>query len=144
MGFDHPLLECVGLRLKLRFLNRSHFTTLPPVSFESISNTRCLNHPDRYGVPDPPRQNQERIHQVLFNLLDNAFRFTPPGGRVWVRAVRGEGFCEEGGFGIAAMELENIARQCVEVAKLGVELAVVCGGGNFIRGADFAEFEASR
>jgi len=42
-------------------VNRGHFTTLPPVSFESISNTRCLNHPDRYGVPDPPRQNQERI-----------------------------------------------------------------------------------
>jgi uridylate kinase len=53
--------------------------------------------------------------------------------------ISGEGFCEEGGFGLAAGELENIARQCVEVAQLGVQLAIVVGGGNFIRGADFAE-----
>jgi uridylate kinase len=53
--------------------------------------------------------------------------------------ISGEGFCEEGGFGIEAGQLENIARQCVDVAKTGVELAIVVGGGNFIRGATFAE-----
>src|SRR3954449_5117386 len=53
--------------------------------------------------------------------------------------ISGEGFCEEGGFGIEARELELIAKQCVEVAKMGVQLAVVVGGGNFIRGATFAE-----
>ncbi len=53
--------------------------------------------------------------------------------------ISGEGFCHEGGFGIEAGELEKIARQCVEVAKMGVQLAIVVGGGNFIRGATFAE-----
>ena len=53
--------------------------------------------------------------------------------------ISGEGFCHEGSFGIEAPELENIARQCVEVAKMGVQLAIVVGGGNFIRGATFAE-----
>jgi uridylate kinase len=53
--------------------------------------------------------------------------------------ISGEGFCHEGGFGIEAGELENIARQCVEVAKTGVRLSVVVGGGNFIRGKTFAE-----
>ena len=53
--------------------------------------------------------------------------------------ISGEGFSGEGGFGIDATELENIARQCVEVAKMGVQLSVVVGGGNFIRGATFAE-----
>jgi len=53
--------------------------------------------------------------------------------------ISGEGFCHEGGFGIEADELEGIARQCVDVAKSGVELAIVVGGGNFIRGATFAE-----
>jgi uridylate kinase len=53
--------------------------------------------------------------------------------------ISGEGFCHEGGFGIEAAELENIARQCVDVCKSGVQLAVVVGGGNFIRGATFAE-----
>jgi len=53
--------------------------------------------------------------------------------------ISGEGFCEEGGFGIDAKELENIANQCIDVAKLGVQLAIVVGGGNFIRGATFSE-----
>jgi len=53
--------------------------------------------------------------------------------------ISGEGFCEEGGFGIDAQALENIGRQCVEVAQEGVQLAVVVGGGNFIRGATFSE-----
>ena len=53
--------------------------------------------------------------------------------------ISGEGFCEEGGFGIEAHELEIIAKQCVDVMKMGVQLAVVVGGGNFIRGKTFAE-----
>src|ERR687890_2471759 len=53
--------------------------------------------------------------------------------------ISGEGFCHEGGFGIEADEIENIAKQCVDVCKTGVQLAVVVGGGNFIRGATFAE-----
>jgi signal transduction histidine kinase len=46
--------------------------------------------------PDLPpiSADRERVHQVLFNLLDNAFRFTPPGGRVMVTAVRENGACE--------------------------------------------------
>src|SRR5688572_1926961 len=63
---------------------------------------------------------------------------TPPYKRVLLK-ISGEGFCHEGGFGIEASELENIARQCVEVAQTGVQLAIVVGGGNFIRGATFAE-----
>jgi uridylate kinase len=53
--------------------------------------------------------------------------------------ISGEGFCHEGGFGIEASELENIAKQIADVAKMGVQVAVVVGGGNFIRGATFSE-----
>ena len=52
--------------------------------------------------------------------------------------ISGEGFCAEGGFGIEAEELEAIAAELVGVAAMGVELGVVVGGGNFIRGATFA------
>ena len=52
--------------------------------------------------------------------------------------ISGEGFCPEGGFGIEGEELEEIARECVDVCKSGVQLAVVVGGGNFIRGATFS------
>src|SRR3954468_9981411 len=66
----------------------------------------------------------------------------PDGKSIYKRVllkISGEGFCHEGGFGIEATELEQMARQCVDVVKMGVELAVVVGGGNFIRGATFAE-----
>lgn len=53
--------------------------------------------------------------------------------------ISGEGFCPEGGFGLDPVEIENIARQCSDVAKMGVQLAIVVGGGNFIRGASFSE-----
>jgi signal transduction histidine kinase len=38
--------------------------------------------------------DRERIHQVLFNLLDNAVRFTPRDGRVTVSASRKDDRCE--------------------------------------------------
>src|SRR4051794_27129520 len=53
--------------------------------------------------------------------------------------ISGEGFCPEGGFGIEGEELNAIARELVDVSKSGVQLAVVVGGGNFIRGATFSE-----
>lgn len=53
--------------------------------------------------------------------------------------ISGEGLCEEGGFGLKADELNSIAQQCVQVAQAGVQLAIVVGGGNFIRGATLAE-----
>jgi signal transduction histidine kinase len=60
----------------------------------------------------PVMADEERIHQVLFNLLDNAFRFTPSGGKVWIRGVRTNGSCEievrDTGPGIPKEHLELV------------------------------------
>ncbi len=49
---------------------------------------------------------------MLFNLLDNAVRFTPPGGHVVVRATRHNGNCEvrveDTGSGIAPEHLPRL------------------------------------
>jgi signal transduction histidine kinase len=42
----------------------------------------------------PVHADRERLHQVLFNLLDNAFRFTPAGGTVTVSAGLAGDSCE--------------------------------------------------
>src|ERR1700684_2854838 len=63
----------------------------------------------------------------------------PPVYKRVLLKISGEGFCPEGGFGIEAGALEGIARELIEIAQMGVQLAVVVGGGNFIRGATFAE-----
>ena len=48
--------------------------------------------------------------------------------------ISGEGLCREGGFGLESAELTTIAQQIAHVAQSGVQVAVVVGGGNFIRG----------
>jgi signal transduction histidine kinase len=56
--------------------------------------------------------DRERVHQVLFNLVDNAVRFTPPGGAVTVSADRHNGSVEvsvaDTGVGIAPQDLPRL------------------------------------
>ena len=53
--------------------------------------------------------------------------------------ISGEGFCAPGGFGIDGRELDIIAREIAAAHELGPEMAVVVGGGNFIRGAELSQ-----
>jgi uridylate kinase len=56
-----------------------------------------------------------------------------------VLKLSGEGFGPQGGkIGISIDETLNIARQIERVHQRGVQLAVVIGGGNLIRGAQFS------
>ncbi len=64
------------------------------------------------------------------------------GGAIYKRVllkISGEGLGREGQLGIEAAELRAIAAECVEITRMGVQLAIVVGGGNFVRGATFAE-----
>lgn len=49
--------------------------------------------------------------------------------------LSGEALCTPGGFGIDGNELELIAGELRDAHREGCQLAVVVGGGNFIRGA---------
>ena len=49
--------------------------------------------------------------------------------------VSGEAFCNAGGFGVDAEAVGNLAETIKGTLSTGVQLAVVVGGGNFIRGA---------
>ncbi len=53
--------------------------------------------------------------------------------------ISGEMLAGEMGFGLDASTLNYIASEIVSVAKAGVEVAVVVGGGNFIRGDAFSQ-----
>jgi signal transduction histidine kinase len=56
--------------------------------------------------------DEERIHQVVFNLVDNAVRFTPPGGSVTIAAVPREDrvvvTVADSGVGIASEHLPRL------------------------------------
>jgi uridylate kinase len=53
--------------------------------------------------------------------------------------LSGESFCKEGELGIQAAEVKATAESLAEVHAAGVELAVVVGGGNLMRGASLSE-----
>lgn len=53
--------------------------------------------------------------------------------------ISGEMLAGEMGFGLDAETLNYIASEIVSVANAGVEVAVVVGGGNFIRGDAFSQ-----
>jgi uridylate kinase len=53
--------------------------------------------------------------------------------------LSGETFCTPGGFGIDGQELESIAQRIAQVSKLGSQIAIVVGGGNFLRGETFSK-----
>ncbi len=53
--------------------------------------------------------------------------------------ISGESFCREGETGIAMAELSSISEQIKQVVEVGVQLAIVCGGGNILRGKQFSE-----
>ena len=50
----------------------------------------------------------------------------------------------EGGSGIDPESVRTIARQIVGVQRAGVQVAVVVGGGNILRGADFSQLGGQR
>src|SRR5437868_7277684 len=55
-----------------------------------------------------------------------------------VLKLSGEGFGHSGKSGISIDETLNVARQAQRVVRRGVQLAIVVGGGNILRGTQFS------
>jgi uridylate kinase len=53
--------------------------------------------------------------------------------------ISGEGLCKPGGFGLDPEEVRIIAKQIRDVVADGCELAIVIGGGNYLRGLQFSK-----
>jgi uridylate kinase len=62
---------------------------------------------------------------------------TPAYKRVLLK-LSGESFCRPGESGISLSEVSIICEQIKRVVATGVELAIVCGGGNILRGKEFS------
>jgi len=53
--------------------------------------------------------------------------------------VSGEGMCSPGGFGIEPHAVSALVGEILPVTRMGVQIGLVRGGGNFIRGRDLAD-----
>ena len=67
------------------------------------------------------RADARRLHQVLFNLLDNAIKYTPSGGHVTIRADEKDGLIEttvaDDGPGIGPEHLPHVFERFYRVDK---------------------------
>lgn len=63
--------------------------------------------------------------------------------RVLVK-LSGGAIAGEGGFGFSPKALEHIVSEVIEVAELGVQIAIVIGGGNIFRGRVSQDWEIER
>jgi uridylate kinase len=71
-------------------------------------------------------------------MHDPAAESLQPKYRRVVLKLSGEGFGHSGKSGISIDETLNIARQAQRVVRRGVQLAIVVGGGNILRGTQFS------
>ena len=53
--------------------------------------------------------------------------------------LSGETFCKLGELGIDGGQVDSIAERIAQIGKLDIQVAVVVGGGNFLRGATFSQ-----
>jgi len=84
--------------------------------------------------PLPVRIMPDLVEQLLYNLLDNAFRYTPPDGCVRVRVQAGPGdglstVVEDSGSGIAEADLPRIFDRYFSSERKGPKRAYGSGLG---------------
>ncbi|MBX6312680.1 MAG: UMP kinase [Isosphaeraceae bacterium] len=70
--------------------------------------------------------------------MDAQATYGPPVFRRVLLKLSGDSFCRPGEGGISVEEVRRIAQEASRVAARGVQLAIVVGGGNILRGAAFA------
>lgn len=74
--------------------------------------------------------------------MSDAYEIKPAYKRVLLK-ISGESFCRSGESGISMAEVAAVSQQIKAVVESGVQLAIVCGGGNILRGKQFAEISGS-
>jgi PAS domain S-box-containing protein len=80
------------LRLELRLVDAASVlreaATIVSSDLDAHSQTLSIDTP---GAPYPVQADAARLQQVFWNLLRNAIKFSPPGGRIQVRGHLGSG-----------------------------------------------------
>ena len=88
----------------------------------------------RPGLPEEVTWDPERINEVTGNLLSNAFKFTPKGGRVELDAAPAETDCVrlavcDTGAGIPADQLPHVFQKFYQASNQDSASAVGTGLG---------------
>ena len=127
--------------LDLARLNQRVFSVTPqPVDLSEAATEAVVRHESearRVGVTlvaeapaaAPATADPDRVLQVLSNLIENALRSTPAGGRVTVTASPGELSVADTGPGLAAEDLPRAFERFFLHGRYGTNRAVGTGLG---------------
>jgi signal transduction histidine kinase len=120
------LERLVGDVLDLAKLDAHRFTVLQEevdmeqlterayAAFGEVARRRAIDYRREIGAHPVLVTDGDRVLQIISNLLSNAFRWTPEGGRIWVELAAENGSVSvsvsDTGPGISAEERERIFR----------------------------------
>jgi PAS domain S-box-containing protein len=138
---DISRIETGRVRLKIRDLDLSRLIHDVTDGFRGQMSEKSLELVlDLPPMLPPVRGDEDRVTQILENLASNAWKYTPEGGRVAVRAGVVGGFVQvdvsDTGIGIAEKDLEHIFDrfyrtdqaevQAVDGTGLGLSIVKMC------------------
>jgi signal transduction histidine kinase len=111
---DISRFEASGGKLEVRQMDLQRFLQTLEGSFSVLASQRSIefsiNHDD--NLPETVYWDEDRINEVLGNLLSNAFKFTERGGKVQLKVARKDSSVEitvaDTGAGIPPEQLPHI------------------------------------
>jgi signal transduction histidine kinase len=118
---DVSRFEAGGARLELRQIELRPFFEELTGDFRVLAVQNGIEFPVRLADDLPPTMvgDEDRLNEVLGNLLSNAFKFTPKGGSIRVEAARSDGGVrvevEDTGVGIPADKLPHVFEKFYQV-----------------------------
>jgi signal transduction histidine kinase len=79
---------------------------------QALQKNITLNVEFPKDMPHAVEADQALLHQALYNLVENAIKYTPEGGRVIIRALSKGGYIifaiQDSGFGISEEDLPHL------------------------------------
>jgi signal transduction histidine kinase len=132
---DISRFEAGGMRIEPRPIRLGSFLLELATSFEALSvpNQIEFQLEAAPGLPERIEADPDRLNEVVGNLLSNAFKFTPRGGSIWLRALPDEGGVifevQDTGIGIPVSQLPRIFEKFFQVENAAQPKSIGSGLG---------------